>query len=172
MLTSCALHCVLLSVAMAPTWRTIFWTTGAAWQLCATRRGKWLLVHLAMNFDERYALCIQKLYHRPRFTVGGSWNKSVHLQPLQLCYCENSGTSASASVMRLHYSITYTHSLHTINGLITVGWGGNLLCGHTRIIPNYIYRVNQNFCYKKYGRYRMLIQTFFINKCVCAISHR
>ena len=30
---------------------------------------------------------LQKLYHRPHFTVGGSWNKSFHLQPLQRCYC-------------------------------------------------------------------------------------
>ena len=34
-----------------------------------------------------------KLYHRPHFTVCGSWNKSLHLQ---LCYCENSGSPASA----------------------------------------------------------------------------
>ena len=48
-----------------------------------------------MNFDRRYALCIQKLYHRPHFTVGGNWIKSLHLQPLQRCYCENSGSSRS-----------------------------------------------------------------------------
>ena len=30
-----------------------------------------------MNFDRRCALCIHKLYHRPHFTVGGSWNKNL-----------------------------------------------------------------------------------------------
>ena len=28
-------------------------------------------------------------------TVGGSWNMSLQLQPLQRCYCENSGSPAS-----------------------------------------------------------------------------
>ena len=46
------------------------------------------LVQLTMNFGRRYARCIQKLYHRTHFIVGGSWNKSLHLQPLQRCYCE------------------------------------------------------------------------------------
>ena len=32
---------------------------------------------LTMNFDSRYTLCIEKLYHRPHFTVGGSWNKNI-----------------------------------------------------------------------------------------------
>ena len=40
------------------------------------------LAQLTMNFDWRYALYIHKLYHRPRFRVGGSWSKSLHLQPL------------------------------------------------------------------------------------------
>ena len=48
------------------------------------------------------ALCIQKLYHRPDFTVGTYWNKSLLLQPLQRCYNENSGSHASACVMRRH----------------------------------------------------------------------
>ena len=87
-----------------------------------------------MNFYRRYALCIQNLYHRQHLTVGGSWNKSLHLQPLQRCYCENSGSSASACVMRSHYSITYTQSLHAINGLITVGRVRNLLCGRSLYI--------------------------------------
>ena len=29
------------------------------------------LAQLMMNFDRRYALCIQKLYHRSHFTIGG-----------------------------------------------------------------------------------------------------
>ena len=81
------------------------------------------------NFDRRLALCIQKIYHRPHFTVSGSWNKSPQLQPLQRCSCENSGSSASASVMRRHYFITYMQSLHPITGLLTVGRVRNLLCG-------------------------------------------
>ena len=99
-------------------------------QIC----GKLLLAQLIMNFHRRCALCIQKLYHRPDFIVGGSWNKSLHLQSLQRRYCENSGSLASTCVMRRHYSIKYTHSLHAINGLIAVGRVGNLLCGH----PSYI----------------------------------
>ena len=39
-LTTCGLHCVLVSVALAPTSSTIFWTTGAPWQFCATRSRK------------------------------------------------------------------------------------------------------------------------------------
>ena len=57
--------------------------------------------------------------HRPHFTVGGSWNKSLRLQPLQRCYCENSGSLASACVMRRHYSelcsfsnLSVTHLCH------------------------------------------------------------
>ena len=44
------------------------------------------MAELTMTFDRRYALCIQNVYHRPNFTVGGSWNKSLHLQPLQRCF--------------------------------------------------------------------------------------
>ena len=69
---------------------------------------KWLLAQLMMNFDRRCALFIQKLYHRPHFTVGESWNKSLHLKSLQRFYCENSGSPASACVMRRHYSIKCT----------------------------------------------------------------
>ena len=81
------------------------------------------------EFRRRYVLCIQKLYNRPHFAAGGSWNKSLHLQPLQRRYRENSGSPSSACVMRRHYSITYTQSLHTINGLLAVERVGNLLCG-------------------------------------------
>ena len=85
-----------------------------------------------MNFDRRYALCVQKLYHRLHFTVGRSWNKSLHLQPLQRCYCANSGSPVSASFIRRHYSIT--QSLYAINGLLAVVQVGNLLCG----FPSYL----------------------------------
>ena len=44
------------------------------------------LAQLTMNFDGRYALCIQELYHRPHFTVGGRWNENLDLQPAQRCY--------------------------------------------------------------------------------------
>ena len=64
-----------------------------------------------LNFDRRYALCIQKIYHRTHFTVGECWNKSFHVQPLQRCYRENSGSSASACLMRCHYSVTYRVTL-------------------------------------------------------------
>ena len=55
------------------------------------------------------------------------WNKSFHLQPLQLCYCEYSGSPASACVMRRHYWVMYTESLNAVNGLIAVGRVGNLI---------------------------------------------
>ena len=84
-----------------------------------------------MNINRRYTLCIQKLYHRPHITFGGCWNKSLHLQPLQRCYCENSGSPASACVMRPHYSVTYTQLLHAINGLIAVGRVGNVFCEYS-----------------------------------------
>ena len=73
-------------------------------------------------------LCAFKNFIRSDFTVGRCWYKSFHLQSLQRCYCVNSGSPASACVMWRHYSITYLQSLHTINGLIAVGWVGNLLC--------------------------------------------
>ena len=44
------------------------------------------LAQLRMNFDRRYAVCIQNFYHRPHFTVCVSWNKRRHLQPLKRCY--------------------------------------------------------------------------------------
>ena len=94
------------------------------------------LAQLMINFDWCYALCIQKLYHRTHFTAGRGWNKSLHLQPLQWCYCENSGNCANACVMWHHHSITYMQSLHTINGLLTVGRVGNLLCGHNWYVSN------------------------------------
>ena len=49
-------------------------------------------------------LCALKNCHRPQLTLGGSWNKSLHLQSLQRWYCENSGSPASACVMLRHYS--------------------------------------------------------------------
>ena len=75
-----------------------------------------------------------KLYHRPHFTIGVSWNKSHHLQPLQRCCCEHSRSPASACVMRRYYSIMYTQSLHAINGLLAVGRVGNLVCGRSSYI--------------------------------------
>ena len=87
------------------------------------------VAHLTMNFNRCYTLCIQKLYHRSHFIVVEYWNKSLHLQPLQRCYCGNLVNPASACVLRRHYSITYTQSLHAIKGLIVEGRVGNLLCG-------------------------------------------
>ena len=86
------------------------------------------LTQLTMNFDHRYNLCIQKLYHSTHFTVGGSWHKSLHLQPLQRCYCDNSGSPTSVSVMRRHYSMTCMQSLQTIKYLLAVGRMRNILC--------------------------------------------
>ena len=60
----------------------------------------------------RSALCPVhlKLCHRSHFTVGGCWNKGLHLKRLQQCYCQNSESSTSACLTRLHYSSrTRTH---------------------------------------------------------------
>ena len=51
-------------------------------------------------------------------TVGGSWNKSLHHQPMQQCYCENTRSPASARSMRLNYSMMYMQLIHAINGLL------------------------------------------------------
>ena len=75
-----------------------------------------------------------KLYQTPHFTVGGSWNKSHKLQPLQRCYCENPVIPASACVRQYHYSITYTQFLHAINGLQVVGRLGNYFVDAPRIV--------------------------------------
>ena len=87
------------------------------------------LAQLTTYFYRRYALCIQNLYHSPHFTVGGCWNKSLYLQPLQRCYSENSGSPAKAFIMWRDYSMTYMQSLREINGLTAVRRVGNLLCG-------------------------------------------
>ena len=87
------------------------------------------LAQLTKYFERRYPLCI----HRSHFTVGGSWNKSLLLQPLQRCYREGSGSPASACVMRRHYSITYTQSLRAINCLLALGRVRNVLCGRPSI---------------------------------------
>ena len=70
-------------------------------------------------------------------TVGGCWNKSLHLQPLQRCYYENSGGPDSECFMRRHYSMTCTLSLRTINGVIAVGQVGNLFYGRPSYVKHY-----------------------------------
>ena len=64
------------------------------------------LAQLTMYFDRRDALCIQKLYHRPHFTVGGCWNKSFHLQPLQLCYCKVPLVYVSCDIITLSRTLS------------------------------------------------------------------
>ena len=51
---------------------------------------------------------------------GGCWNKSLHLQPLQRCYCENSGSPDSSYVMRCHYSY-HVHAIASRNKWFTSG---------------------------------------------------
>ena len=56
-------------------WMPPSWTTAGdvlTVESCVARD----LTQPTMNFYRRYALYIQNLYHRPHFTVGGSWNKS------------------------------------------------------------------------------------------------
>ena len=68
-----------------------------------------------MNFDHRYALYIRKLYH---WRTSQSAGAGIRASTYNRCNCENSGSPASAYVMGRHYFVTYTHSLHAINGLL------------------------------------------------------
>ena len=67
-------------------------------------------------------------------TVGGSWNKNFHPQPLQPCHYENSGNSGRAGILRPHYSMTYTQLVHARTGLLAVGRVGNLICGRSSYV--------------------------------------
>ena len=61
-------------------------------------------LRIRVHGDEfRSALCSVHLksYYTPHFTVGVCWNKNLHLQPLQRCYCENSRSPATARVITL-----------------------------------------------------------------------
>ena len=94
------------------TWKepqSVWWAPGFELSKCESS---------VMNFYLRYALCIQKLYHRPHFIVDGNWNKSLHLQLQQRCYCENLGNSASAWVMQYQYSY-HKHAVSTAMGQAT-----------------------------------------------------
>ena len=67
----------------------------------------WLLALFFVLWCQILCFVQSKLYHKAHHTVvGGRLNKSLHLQPLQRYYCENSGSPTSACVMRRHYSIT------------------------------------------------------------------
>ena len=78
-----------------------------------------------MNFDQRYALCIQTFYHRPHFKVIAGIKASIS----NCCnndICDNLGSPTSACIITL---IMYTQFLHTLNGLLAVGRVANLPCG-------------------------------------------
>ena len=85
------LHKVLCNYGWSPTALLTLHLLSTCCKLCAPGRRHLFAhdvrlidqAHLIMYFDLRYALCIQKLYYRSYFTVGGSWNKSLQLQPLQ-----------------------------------------------------------------------------------------
>ena len=47
-----------------------------------------------------------KIYHKPHFNIGRSWNKSLHLQPLQRYYCKNSGS--------LHHTTSLLYHIHAV----------------------------------------------------------
>ena len=81
-------------------------------------------------------LCAFKNFYHKRTSQSAGAGISFHFQPLQRCYCENSGSPASACVIRRHYSITYTQSFHAINGLLAVGRVGILLCGRPLYITH------------------------------------
>ena len=115
------------------------WTSSRLWPSVIVQQDNTGTKHSA-------SLVQQNLYHRPHFTVGGSWNKSRHLEPQQICYSENSGSTVNACVIRGHYSITYTQSLHSINGLLGVVRVENLLFGRLSyfFLPSLRRRMTQN----------------------------
>ena len=93
----CCLHALRFVFRCQLLWHppcAVFWTTGAPWWFYTTGNLR-EMTSCTANDAFRSTLCIQNLYHRPHFTVGGSWNKSL-LQPLQRCYCENWGSPATA----------------------------------------------------------------------------
>ena len=88
------------------------------------------LSQLTMNFDRRYALSIQKLYHRSHFTV--SAGTGIRASIVNCCNdatVRTRGSHASAFITRRYYSITYTQSLHAKNCLLALGGVRNLFCG-------------------------------------------
>ena len=93
-------------------------------EMCWPSRRVWPYTGTAHN---EFRLDSETL-HRPHFKVGGC---CLHFQPLQRCYCQNSGSPTTSCVMQRHYSITYTQSLHAIIGLISVRRKENLLCGRS-----------------------------------------
>ena len=96
----------------------------------------WYL-RIRVQCDEfRSALCSVHSETLSQIALHSRWescNRSLHLQPLQRCYCKNSERPTTACVIRRCYSITYTQSLNEINGLIAVGRVGNLLCGRPQM---------------------------------------
>ena len=71
------------------------------------------LAQLTMNFDQRYALCTQKLNHRSHFTVGGCWIKSPSsTAPTTLLW----EFGKSRKCMRLATSLLYY--VHTISSCL------------------------------------------------------
>ena len=72
------------------------------------------LSKLTMNFDRRYALCIDNFIIDSTLQSAGTGIRAAIFN-----HC----------VMRRHYSIMYTQSLHAISGLIAVWRMGKLLCG-------------------------------------------
>ena len=83
----------------------------------------------AMNFDQSYALCIQKTLSQTALHRRRELEYEPPPSTAATMLCETSGSPASSCVMRRHYSITYMESLHAINGLPAVGRFGNLICG-------------------------------------------
>ena len=84
------------------------------------------LAQLMMNFNLHCALCIQKLYHRLHFTVGGCWNKSPIFNR-----CSDA-TVRTREVLLVHASrdvITLSSTCSCFMQYSSVGRMGNLLCG-------------------------------------------
>ena len=71
-----------------------------------------------MNFDRRYALCIQKFYTDRTSQSAGA---RIGASNFNLWNDANVRSPASAIVMRRHYSITYRQLLYVINNLLAAG---------------------------------------------------
>ena len=79
---------------------------------CVNRRAVVAIdpTRLTMNFDRRYALCIQTLYHNRTSQSTGAGIRAFIFNLCNDAIVRTRGIPVSACVMRRHYSITYTQS--------------------------------------------------------------
>ena len=90
-----------------------------------------------MNFDWHYALWIQNFITDHTSQSAGTGIRASIFNRYKEATVKTRGRPTCACIMWRHYSVTCTRSLHAINGLLAVGWVGNLFCG----FPSYIHAI-------------------------------